>query len=97
MMLVLELVASSDPATMPVKQIAAVHFKNVVRKRWCVSGDSDEATAPIPDSDRNGIKSNLVSLMCGCPGGSSVKSQLSESISLISRQDFPKVRETETT
>jgi len=46
--------------------------------------------ALVPPGDRKPIKDNLVQLMCNCPGGSSVKSQLSEAISLISKADFPK-------
>jgi hypothetical protein len=86
---VLQLIESADPATLPVKQIAAVHFKNVVRKHWAVNEDEDGG-ALVPQGDRKPIKDNLVQLMCNCPGGSSVKSQVSEAISLISKADFPK-------
>ncbi|GMH57143.1 hypothetical protein TrRE_jg1642, partial [Triparma retinervis] len=89
LILVLQLIESADPATLPVKQIAAVHFKNVVRKHWTPNEDEDGG-ALVPQGDRKPIKDNLVQLMCNCPGGSSVKSQLSEAISLISKADFPK-------
>lgn len=73
---------------LPIRQAAAVHFKNMVKKGW--SPDDDEADAKqytIPDSDRTLIKDNLVSLMCTVPP--QLQSQCSESIALIAASDFP--------
>jgi len=73
--IVLSLIASQNPAHFPVKQIASIHFKNLVRKGW--AGDDDDVTSGrynksskadnndttpyvINDVDRPTIKQNLV-------------------------------------
>lgn len=87
--------ASSSPdgkSDMPVRQAAAVHFKNMVKRGWAPDDDDDDDNAggakfTIPDSDRRLIKDNLVSLMCTVPP--QLQSQCSEGISLIASADFP--------
>lgn len=70
---------SVDPA---IRQAAAVHFKNTIKKGW----DDEEAIA-ISVADRTTIKSHLVQLMCTTPP--QIQAQLSESISLIAAADYP--------
>ncbi|KAL7539729.1 hypothetical protein ACHAXR_009544 [Thalassiosira sp. AJA248-18] len=82
---------SNNNADMPIRQSAAVHFKNMVKKGWAPNEDDedDHNGKPfiIPDSDRKLIKDNLVSLMCTVPP--QLQSQCSESIALIASTDFP--------
>jgi len=85
---VLRLISSNDAADGPVRQSAAVHFKNMVKKGW--APDPDDADAKkflVPTSDRDMIKNNLVELMCTVPP--QIQAQCSESISLIASHDFP--------
>lgn len=85
---VLRLVASSDGIDLAVRQAAAVHFKNTVKKGWDTSHeDSDPEGIIISPDDRTTIKSHLVQLMCTTPP--QIQAQLSESISLIAAADFP--------
>lgn len=83
---------------LPVRQAAAVHFKNMVKGGWGGppsspndGGGDDVITSPpkfiIPESDRELIKNNLVSLMCTVPPA--LQSQCSESVALIAAVDFP--------
>ena len=85
---VLRLVASNDAADGPVRQAAAVHFKNMVKKGWAPDEHDDDAKKYyVPDSDRDLIKNHLVELMCTVPP--QIQAQCSESISLIASCDFP--------
>lgn len=86
-LLVLRLVASSDAADAPVRQAAAVHFKNIVKKSWDDHNDDGGGGVVIPPNDRNVIKSHLVELMCTVPP--QIQAQCSEAISLIAAVDFP--------
>ncbi|KAJ8900448.1 hypothetical protein K2173_025225 [Erythroxylum novogranatense] len=82
---VLELVA--NPAVdEQIRQAAAVNFKNHLRSRW--SPPPDSPLSPIPDSVKNQIKTLIVSLMLN--SSPRIQSQLSESLSLIGKYDFPK-------
>jgi exportin-2 (importin alpha re-exporter) len=93
---ILKLVASSDGGIDPaVRQAAAVHFKNLIKKGWDPKPDDDDddhdhdpADAFIlSPNDRVTIKSHLVQLMCTTPP--QIQVQLSEAISLIAASDFP--------
>jgi len=83
--------SSSDPAQFePVRQAAAVHFKNWVKKYWDPRAENDEGVklgALLSHEDRNTIKNHLVQLMCTVPP--LIQAQLSESISLIAAVDYP--------
>eukprot|EP00934_Nitzschia_sp_Nitz4_P009244 Nitzschia sp. Nitz4//scaffold21_size171442//24428//27509//NITZ4_002145-RA/size171442-processed-gene-0.41-mRNA-1//-1//CDS//3329542363//9234//frame0 len=86
---VLRLIASADASSPPVRQAAAVHFKNMVKNGWDESKDAeDRKGVVISPADRNTIKENLVELMCTVPP--IIQSQISESISLIADVDYPK-------
>mmetsp|Transcript_22644 Transcript_22644/g.47061 ORF Transcript_22644/g.47061 Transcript_22644/m.47061 type:complete len:1004 (+) Transcript_22644:128-3139(+) len=94
---VLRLVASNEAADGPVRQAAAVHFKNMVKKGWAPNsggphGDDHDADAEfrkhaVPAQDRDVMKNHLVELMCTVPP--QIQVQLGESISLIAASDFP--------
>ena len=83
---------NNDANDLPIRQSAAVHFKNMVKKGWSPSDDDDDSDpnktrVTIPEADRTLIKDNLVSLMCTVPP--QLQSQCSESIALIAATDFP--------
>lgn len=98
---VLQLVANlTGPADAPVRQGAAVHFKNLVKKGWDTSRqrqptedgaegeeyvDATEGIRIGPD-ERANIKNHLVELMCTAPP--QIQQQLSESIALIAATDY---------
>ena len=86
--------SSGDGGDLPVRQAAAVHFKNMVKGGWAPAEDDGEQQQQpggmrytVPESDRQMIKDNLVSLMCTVPP--QLQSQCSESIALIAASDFP--------
>ena len=79
--------SSNTPTDGAVRQAAAVHFKNMIKKGWAPNEEDDKPNFTIPDSDRTLIKDNLVTLMCTVPP--QLQLQCSESISLIANHDFP--------
>mmetsp|Transcript_36288 Transcript_36288/g.87897 ORF Transcript_36288/g.87897 Transcript_36288/m.87897 type:complete len:977 (+) Transcript_36288:29-2959(+) len=86
---VVRLVASADAADAAVRQSAAVHFKNLIKKGWDESKDeADRHGIVISGEDRITVKKHLVELMCTVPP--QIQAQVSESISLIAGVDFPK-------
>jgi exportin-2 (importin alpha re-exporter) len=84
---ILELISamtdSSSPQDIAVRQSAAVLFKNIVKKKWSPTEDE----IPIPESDRDGIKTHIIDLMCTT--SRAVQQQLAEAVSIISKYDFP--------
>lgn len=86
-LIVLQLVAS-DSVNPSVRQAAAVHFKNIVKKGWDADAEDGTDGIVISDNDRGLIKSHLVNLMCTAPP--QIQAQCSEAISLIAEVDFPK-------
>ena len=82
---VLQLVASSDGVDPNVRQAAAVHFKNTVKKGWDLE-DARENGITIDENERQTVKTHLVQLMCSTPV--LIQVQLSESISLIAKTDY---------
>ncbi|KAJ6320195.1 hypothetical protein OIU78_015556 [Salix suchowensis] len=69
-----------------IRHAAAVNFKNHLRSRWAPSPDS--SFTPILDAEKDQIKILIVTLMLSSTP--LVQSQLSESLSLIGKHDFPK-------
>ncbi|KAG8653447.1 exportin-2 [Manihot esculenta] len=69
-----------------IRHAAAVNFKNHLRSRWAPSSDS--SLSPILDAEKDQIKTLIVSLMLSSTPR--IQSQLSESLSLIGKHDFPK-------
>lgn len=82
---VLRLVAepSVDDQT---RQAAVVHLKNHLRTRWFPSPNT-ESNNSIPDSEKQQIKTLIVPLMLS--SSPRIQSQLSESLSVIGKHDFP--------
>lgn len=67
-----------------VKLAAAINLKNLVKKSWMVDEDG---TNKISANDRVVIKREIVDLMLRSPEG--IQRQLSETISIIGKYDFP--------
>ncbi|KAJ8748577.1 hypothetical protein K2173_003478 [Erythroxylum novogranatense] len=82
---VLELVAN-PVVDEQIRQAAAVNFKNHLRSRWSPLPESGDS--PISDTVKTQIKTLIVSLMLN--SSPRIQSQLSESLSLIGKYDFPK-------
>ena len=76
-----------QPATTPessvIKMSAAVLFKNFIKKHWKEDGESNK----ICESDRNLIKSNIVSLLL--KSDPQIQRLLSDALSVIGHEDFP--------
>ncbi|WCJ22435.1 Exportin-2 [Euphorbia peplus] len=69
-----------------IRHAAAVNFKNHLRSRWAPSPES--SFTPIGDDEKHQIKGLIVTLMLS--SSPRIQSQLSESLSLIGKHDFPK-------
>lgn len=77
----------SEASNDAIRQAAAVHFKNIVKKGWDTTKEDGNYGIVISEHDRALIKDNLVQLMCEVPPN--IQSQCSESISLIAAVDYP--------
>jgi len=82
---ILNLVASST-IDQNVRQAGGVLFKNFVKRGWVLE-DAQEHGIVIDEAERVTIKTHLVELMCTTPP--LIQVQLSESISLIAKTDYP--------
>ena len=88
--MVLQLIASGDnanPSDAAVRQAAAVHFKNIVKKAWDENREDGNDGIVISPQDRHTIQTHLVELMCTVPP--QIQAQISESVSLIAAVDYP--------
>ena len=65
---------------------ASVTFKNHIKKNWKCSEENDFADR-ILAQDRDSIKASITELMLTSP--EQIQRQLSDAISIISREDFP--------
>lgn len=83
---VLRLVAESS-VDEQIRQSAAVNFKNHLKSRWLPAQNSDVLN-PIPDSEKEQIKSLIVNLMLDA--SPKIQAQLSEALAVIGKHDFPK-------
>ncbi|KAH8391270.1 hypothetical protein KR215_009826 [Drosophila sulfurigaster] len=84
--LLLNLIDKGD-MDMTIRVAGAIAFKNYVKRNWAAHEDSDEPDR-IHESDRNTIKTLIVTLMLHSP--TALQKQLSDAVSIIGRHDFPK-------
>ncbi|KAH8377436.1 hypothetical protein KR093_005442 [Drosophila rubida] len=84
--LLLNLIDKAD-VDMTIRVAGAIAFKNYVKRNWAAHEDSDEPDR-IHESDRNTIKTLIVTLMLHSP--TALQKQLSDAVSIIGRHDFPK-------
>ena len=86
----LQLLATPTLTELPLKQSAAIAFKNFVLHSWNYEG-TDRAESGQPDpitaSDRAAIKTHLLTLMVSQP--KQIQTQLGQSLAIISQHDFP--------
>lgn len=78
----------------PIRQAAAVNFKNHLRGRWAPTaspeaGNTGPVPSPIVDTEKDQIKALIVSLMLSATPR--IQSQLSEALAIIGKHDFPKL------
>ncbi|KAK7791230.1 hypothetical protein R5R35_001387 [Gryllus longicercus] len=82
-LLLLHLVDKQD-VDITIRIAGAVAFKNFVKRNW---GVDDDAGDRIHAQDRESIKRLIVNLMLSSP--EAIQKQLSESVSIIGKHDFP--------
>ena len=81
------LVLSNKPdLAMHLRVTASVTFKNYIKKNWKCSEENDMIDR-IQQQDRESIKASITELMLTSP--EQIQRQLSDAISIISREDFP--------
>ncbi|KAK2157652.1 hypothetical protein LSH36_187g00016 [Paralvinella palmiformis] len=73
-----------DGVDIHVRISAAIMFKNYIKRNWRVLEDVGDRIHP---QDRDTIKQTIVALMLKSP--EQIQKQLSDSISIIGREDFP--------
>lgn len=81
---ILLVLGNSPDIEMHLRVSAAVAFKNFVKKNWRVPEDCEDK---ISAQDRSTIKASIAELMVTSP--EKIQGQLSDAISIISREDFP--------
>jgi len=69
-----------------LRVVASVTFKNFVKRHWRLIEENDFADK-ISAADRQSVKASIIELMLTSP--EQIQRQLSDSISLISVEDFP--------
>ncbi|XP_030384597.1 exportin-2 [Scaptodrosophila lebanonensis] len=84
--LLLNLIDKAD-MDMTIRVAGAIAFKNYVKRNWAAHEDSNGPDR-IHQSDRNTIKTLIVSLMLHSP--TALQKQLSDAVSIIGKHDFPK-------
>ncbi|XP_060807237.1 exportin-2 [Amyelois transitella] len=73
-----------EAVDMTIRIAAAIAFKNFVKRNWAVDEDG---TDHIHQSDRDTIKTLIVSLMLKAP--EAIQRQFSDAVSIIGKCDFP--------
>ncbi|CAG9793023.1 unnamed protein product [Diatraea saccharalis] len=73
-----------DGVDMTIRVAAAIAFKNYIKRNWAVDEDGADR---IHISDRNTIKTLIVSLMLKSP--EAIQRQFSDAVSIIGKCDFP--------
>jgi exportin-2 (importin alpha re-exporter) len=87
--LIKHLVNSINPQDIAIRQSASILFKNLIKNHWNNDYDNDDNnTILINDKDKELIKVHVIELMCVV--SNDVQNQLAESITIISKYDFPK-------
>ncbi|BDA47636.1 Importin-7 [Coccomyxa sp. Obi] len=76
-------VAVEDSLDVGIRQVAAISFKNLVRKDW----DPQGGPSPIPEADKAAVRDNLLEGIVRAP--QVVRTQLGECLKSIVHVDFP--------
>lgn len=81
---VLLVLCNKQELAMHLRVSAAIKFKNYIKRNWKVLEDT---TDKISESDRQSVKASITEMMLTSP--EQIQLQLSDAISIISREDFP--------
>ena len=81
--LVLQLI-DSNTLDLTIRMSGAIAFKNFIKRNWSLNEDTINK---ISENDRNQIKRVIIDLMLRSP--EQIQRQLSDSVSIIGREDFP--------
>lgn len=73
---------------MTIRIAGAISFKNYIKRNWGTPTENDAQADRIHETDREAIKRLIVPLMLKSP--TSIQKQLSDSVSIIGKYDFPK-------
>ena len=89
---ILLMLSKKEDLPMHLRVSASINFKNYVKRNWAISDDTDsQLTTPdvnkISEQDRLTIKATIIELMLTSP--EQIQRQLSDAISIISKEDFP--------
>lgn len=89
---ILLMLSKKEELPMHLRVSASITFKNYIKRNWAMSDDTDsQLTTPdvnkINEQDRLAIKSSIIELMLTSP--EQIQRQLSDAISIISKEDFP--------
>ncbi|MBW0489032.1 hypothetical protein O181_028747 [Austropuccinia psidii MF-1] len=81
-------ITQDQKADNTIRQSSALAFKNWIKTSWTPEEDAEDE---ITSSDRDSIKSKLVSVLISLATNPSLQIQYSESISIIATSDFPEL------
>lgn len=77
---------SREDLAQHLRVVSSVTFKNFIKRYWRLREENDFADKITP-ADRQSVKATIIELMLTSP--EQIQRQLSDAISLISREDFP--------
>jgi exportin-2 (importin alpha re-exporter) len=83
---ILLLLCNKNDLNMNLRMVSSIAFKNYIKRNWRVN-EEEGLTNKICDNDRLQIKASIIELMLTNP--EQIQRQLSDAISIISREDFP--------
>lgn len=93
---VLSIVSSSSPASIHVKQAAAVYLKNRIARTWSSSSSNETVTSPtstasnaVSDQDKAAVKQNILRVLVENSSHKNIQVQLKTCIATITSSDFP--------
>jgi exportin-2 (importin alpha re-exporter) len=85
LMALLTLINDAHSTAQGTRLAGSVFFKNLIKRRWMPEEDSD--LSRIVDSDREGVRTYVIDLLCSAPV--EIQKQLSEAVAIIAKSDFP--------
>lgn len=84
--LLLNLISREDLA-ITIRIAGSIAFKNFIKRNWAVSDDNVNVNK-ISETDRGTVRNAIVNMMLHSP--EQIQLQLSDAVSIIGREDFPK-------
>ncbi|KAK9897295.1 putative importin-alpha export receptor [Cystobasidium minutum MCA 4210] len=76
------------PAPQPIRQAAALLFKNYIRYGWALD-DENPPEFPVPEGDRSALKAGIVQVMIQLSNSPNIQVQVGEAIAVMAEWDFP--------